>query len=162
MRTRTAASGVGHAGAAAACRQRCLTIAALAVLAGCADFDPPVPADAKLPDAVVDDPSFAADLQPIFTARCATSSCHSLAVHQAGLVLVPGHAYDSLVGIPARLAPGLARVEPGAPDVSFLMVVLSDTADRFGVPRMPLGQRPLTANQIATIRNWIARGARRN
>jgi hypothetical protein len=43
---------------------------------------------------------------------------------------------------------------------SWLAIVISDDAvRRNGVSRMPLGSGPLTPNQVATIRNWINRGA---
>jgi len=50
-----------------------------------------------LPDVFVANPSFERDIQPIFTARCATASCHNLATQQLGLNLQAGYAYDEIV-----------------------------------------------------------------
>jgi hypothetical protein len=125
-------------------------------LSACADFDAPAPV--SLPDLVVADPSFAADIQPIFTLRCATASCHTAATHQLGLNLAAGAAYDATVGRASQQRPTLLLVNPGRPDLSRLVqVLLSDAA-----PRMPLGRDPLTANQITTMQNWITKGAKRN
>ena len=131
-------------------------------LASCADFDPPVPGDHGLPDEIVPQPSFAADIQPIFTARCATSSCHTVGTRQADLVLAPEHSYDDLVGVASTLVPQVLRVAPADPDHSLLLTVLSDTSERLNIPRMPLGLSPLRPNQIITIANWIRQGAPRN
>jgi hypothetical protein len=100
-------------------------------------------------------------VQPIFTARCATASCHNLVTHQRDLTLAEGHAYSQLVGVPAVLAPQYARVMPGDVQQSWLYrMIAADPALRSGFARMPLGRAPLTENQIGTIANWIAQGAR--
>lgn len=133
-------------------------VAALAVTSACADFDP-VSAPVA-PDVLVATPSFERDVQPIFTARCATASCHNLVTHQRELTLAAGHAYGQLVGVPAVLAPQYARVTPGDVQQSWLYrMIAADPALRPGVARMPLGRTPLTDNQIGTIANWIAQGA---
>ena len=146
---------VAHAAAVIA-----IAIASLGAVAGCADFEAP---DApRLSDAAVAVPSFSRDVQPIFTARCATQSCHNFATHQSRLVLEPDSAYSAIVNQPSTV-PGVLLVEPGNPDRSLILLVLSpDSARRFGIQRMPLGRAPLTANQEATIRAWIAQGARQS
>ena len=135
------------------------SVAALALVVGCADFDPASPLVA--PDELVATPSFERDVQPIFTARCATASCHNLVTHQRQLTLAAGYAYDQLVGVRSVLAPQYVRVAPGDVQGSWLYhMIAADPALRPGFPRMPLGRTPLTDNQIATIVNWIAQGAR--
>lgn len=136
-------------------------VGAVVVAAACADFT--VPAAALGPDTLVAEPSFARDIQPILTARCATVGCHTAVTHQAGLVLQAGIAYDSLVGRPSTLAPQFVRVAPGDADASWLLRMIGpDPAARFGIERMPLGRAPLTDNQIATIVRWVTQGALRN
>ncbi len=71
-------------------------------------------------------------------------------------------AYDQLVGVPSRYSPGVLRVEQFNAAGSFLVATISETGDRAGLPRMPLGRQPLTDNQIGTIVNWIENGAERN
>jgi hypothetical protein len=130
---------------------------------GCADFEATVDPTGGLPDVEVTNPSFANDIQPIFTKRCSIGGCHSLASAQSQLVLVEGHAYDALVNMPSSLAPGFVRVDPGDAANSWLVrMIEADDAARFNNARMPLGGQPLTPNQIATIVNWIERGALRN
>lgn len=134
---------------------------AAVVAAACADFT--VPTAAIGPDSLVAEPSFARDIQPILTARCATVGCHTAVTHQAGLVLQAGFAYDSLVGRPSTLAPQFVRVAPGDADASWLVRMIGpDPAARFGIERMPLGRAPLTDNQLATIVRWVTQGAPRN
>ena len=140
-----------------------LLLVGLALVWGCADFETTVDPTGGLPDVEVANPSFANDIQPIFTRRCSTGGCHSLATAQAQLVLVEGHAYDSLVNKPSSLAPGFVRVAPANADTSWLVrMIEADDAARLNNARMPLGGLPLTPNQIATIVNWIENGALRN
>jgi hypothetical protein len=138
-------------------------VTVVALVWGCADFEVPVDPTGGLPDVEVANPSFASDIQPIFTQRCSIGGCHSLASRQAELVLVEGYAYDALVNKPAFLASEFVLVEPANADTSWLvrMIVPADSV-RFNNVRMPLAGHPLTDNQIATIVNWIENGAPRN
>ena len=130
---------------------------------GCADFESTVDPTGGLPDVEVANPSFANDIQPIFTRRCAIGGCHTVNSARAELVLMPGHAYDSLVNKRSYLSSVYDRVEPGAADSSWLVRMIGPDDDaREHNARMPLGGQPLTNNQIATIVNWIENGALRN
>jgi hypothetical protein len=138
-------------------------VAVIALAWGCVDFESTVDPTGGLPDVEIANPSFATDIQPIFTKRCSIGGCHSLGSARAELVLLPGHAYDSIVNKPAFLEPQLDRVEPGDALNSWLVrMIEDDDAARLNFPRMPLGGQPLTQNQIATIVNWIENGALRN
>jgi hypothetical protein len=108
--------------------------------------------------------SFCADIQPIFTANCAFSGCHAGAAPQLGQNLSSGNAYASIVNVPSQEVPTLARVEPGAPDASYLVNKIEGTAAAVGGvdTRMPLGQGALPAADIDLIRAWIAAGAPNN
>ena len=140
---------------------RLLCLGTLIFMGACTNFE--APERVALPDMVVPVPKFSEDIQPIFTARCATSSCHTLATHQAGLNLAPGYAYDQIVNRRARFRPTWNRVVPFRADSSFLIETLySDTARHPEISRMPLGREPLTSNQIETIVNWVNQGAVRN
>lgn len=136
---------------------------ALAIAWACADFSSPEDPTGGLPDVVVTNPSFATDIQPIFTKRCAQGGCHTVGEAQFGLVLAPGYAYASLVNHPSALSPTYVRVLPGDHESSWLYRMIDDEDSlRPGVPRMPLAATPLTPNQIQTIVNWIDEGAPNN
>ncbi len=112
-------------------------------------------------------PSFAADVQPIFTANCAGGGCHSATGMAGGQVLEPGMAYMNIVNVPAvetEFTSGFDRVEPGDPERSYMVHKLRGThtdppALGSGV-RMPAGSTAcFDEAAIATIVDWIARGA---
>ena len=144
-------------------RMRIAIALALVAAAGCADFESPDDPTGGLPDVLLEEPSFSADIAPIFEARCATGGCHSPAGHQQDLVLEPSVAYDEIVGVTSKLGDPMLLVAPGEPDESWLVRMISpDPAGRNGLSRMPLASIPLTANQIENIRRWIEQGAERN
>lgn len=135
--------------------------ALLAAAWACTDFE--APEVELLPDVLVTNPSFERDIQPIFTARCATASCHNLATQQVGLNLQAGYAYDEIVDEDSPNSHDLKYIRPFEPDSSWLVrMIQADPGRRFFVERMPLGRAPLTDNQIATIINWVEAGAPRN
>lgn len=83
---------------------------------------------------------------------------------------VPGIAFDpsSIATIrrtvqedTAPKCDGKPYITPGDPSRSFLFDVISKDEPGCGVERMPQGQFPLTDEQIALVRTWIAQGARR-
>jgi hypothetical protein len=91
----------------------------------------------------------------VFTPRCAT--CHQ-GQHISGLELEDAQrSYDELVGVPSSEVPTLDRVEPGEPDMSYLINKLEGTPP--ATTRMPLNQPPLSQETINVIRQWIAEGA---
>jgi hypothetical protein len=71
--------------------------------------------------------------------------------------------WDNLVGVRAMFRSDLLLVDPGKPEASFLMLKLEATeaTSAVGGP-MPYGFPPLLASDVATIRQWIADGARNN
>ena len=91
--------------------------------------------------------NFARDVQPILASKCV--QCHGPGVAEAGLRL---DARDAAVGL---LDSGNHAVAPGDPDGSELLRrVAADESER-----MPPEGQPLDAEQIATLRQWIAQGA---
>jgi len=143
-------------------RRAMLAVTSAVVLAvACVDFE--APKVTLPPDVLVANPSLSNDVQPIFTARCATSSCHNFATHQVGMTLAPGYTYDKTVNVQAVFRPSWKRIVPLKPDSSFLVqVLLADPSKHPEISRMPLGRPPLTDNQINTIINWVSQGALRN
>jgi hypothetical protein len=112
-------------------------------------------------------PSFARDVQPIFTSRCALSGCHAYSPDidfTLMLDLRPNVAYADVVNVPSRQCAGEARVTPGAPDLSYLLrKVEGQQQDSSGCgdgARMPPPPTlALTNAQIAVFRSWILAGA---
>jgi len=132
----------------------------LATAAACVDYEGAVDPAHGLPDVVVEAPQFRRDILPIVERRCAIGGCHTVGAHQAGLVLARDSVPGTLIGRPSRLAAGEVLVRPGDAAGSWLVAMIgSDAARRGPFPRMPLASGALTPNQIATIVNWINRGA---
>lgn len=148
-------------------KSRCLALAAFgfaATLAGTA-------CDEKLSDVAGPTanlvPTLSSIQQEIFnttdsSGRLACTSCHSDAgrTPAAGLVLLEGRSYESLVGQPSRFKSGAILVVPGDPDASYMIQKLEGSADIAG-SRMPRGTGPfLTPGQMQIIRRWIELGAK--
>lgn len=102
--------------------------------------------------------SFAADVQPIFTANCATQACHGGRRATEGLNLESGQAYGNLVNVPSRQCSSRLRVEPGSTRQSYLMNKLTGTDLCFGTA-MPKAGTTLPQVEIDAISAWICGGA---
>jgi len=99
----------------------------------------------------------------IFTPRCATQYCHGAQARSGDLILDAGHAYGNLVGVEpsnaaARTA-GMRRVDPRAPENSFLLLKLTQPSSAMFGSRMPLIGAPLNQTEIDAVREWIVAGA---
>jgi hypothetical protein len=128
----------------------------LAVALHCGKSDSGSP---TTPPVVKADPSYASDIQPIFTSSCATSaSCHQ-SPGQQGLILSTGQSYALLVNVSSTEVPALKRVRPAKIDSSYVADKLDGT-QTVGA-RMPLGGT-LSSTSIQLIKNWIAQGAKDN
>lgn len=103
---------------------------------------------------------YRAQVAPLLASQCAT--CHLTGAEAGNMALVPNKAIASLVNVKATGAPALARVVPGKPDQSYLVMKLEGTQVRHGGTgaRMPFGAGPLAPEKIALIRRWIAEGAK--
>jgi outer membrane protein assembly factor BamB len=91
---------------------------------------------------------------------CTTTSCHGS--NQGNLRMSSrAEAYANLVSVaasgPLCEGIGLNRVEPGDPDHSLLYDKISQTQPACGTAMPPTG--PLSAEDVARIRDWITRGA---
>lgn len=97
--------------------------------------------------------TFAQVQETIFDVSCALSGCHS---DGAWPILSAGQAYDNIVNVESSR--GIALVEPGDPDNSYLYLKLLADADIDG-SRMPPGGPYLTPDALETVRAWIENGA---
>jgi len=106
-------------------------------------------------------PSFSKDVVPIFRAHCV--ACHMTGTEPGKISLVPARAYDAIVNARA-LEAAMPQVEPKAPERSYLLHKVAGTHVSAGGSgtRMPPAGRPLTAEQIAVIQQWVMVGAPRN
>lgn len=75
--------------------------------------------------------------------------------------LSAGQAHENLVDVPSNERPELLRVEPGAPEDSYLIHKVEGRSSIVG-QQMPLGQEPLSQDEIDAIRTWIEDGAPAN
>lgn len=136
-----------------------LAIAAVLLVAACTDLHfKPLPTVGSDPsDPAVANPSFAGDIQPIFTARCAVAGCH-ITPTEANLGLVLKDAatsYAHLVSVSSVEIPGVDRVKPGDSASSYLILKLD-------AGEMPKSGPMLSQGTRDTIRNWIDQGAAAN
>jgi len=91
--------------------------------------------------------AFDVQVKPTLAARCV--ACHSQEKRQGGLSLA---TYEDILN-GGRSG---AAVKPGKSASSLLMQRVTGEVP----PRMPLGGKPLTNEEIAVIRGWIDEGAR--
>ena len=114
------------------------------------------------------EPTFSSIQRDIFettdtAGRVACVSCHTNVGRNppAGLNLLAGVSYASLVNIQSTQSAGVARVIPGNPDGSYLIRKLEGPGAA-GL-RMPRNGPPyLTSGQITIIRRWVEIGAPNN
>ena len=107
--------------------------------------------------------SLAADVQPIFTAHCVANGCHGGANPKKDLRLEDGASWAELVDVPAvECSDGRFRVQPGAPESSYLMDKLLGI-DLCGGVQMPQSGGPgddtLPNEDLDAVSAWICQGA---
>lgn len=100
----------------------------------------------------------------VFTPLC--SGCHNGSQPANGPLpgsqnLTAGQTFLNIVGVASREQSNLMRVNPGAPDNSYLVRKVEGAAGITGA-QMPFGGPPLSQAQIDEIRSWIASGAPNN
>lgn len=106
--------------------------------------------------------SLSGGVQPIFTANCAVTGCHTGVAPAQGLNLSAGKSYGALVNVPAvQCTGGTMRVLPGDPAASYLIRKLLGVNLCGGSP-MPRNAPTLPAAQIESIAQWILNGAPNN
>jgi len=132
----------------------------LLLLAGCGTVKSPTE---PLSDNGAAALTFSQIQREIFTPVCAKSGCHAGSTGgQQGLILDAGVSYGLLVGHPATENGTLNRVEPGAPERSYIILKLRGDPSITG-DRMPQDGPPyLRPEQIDGIAAWIRAGAPNN
>lgn len=116
---------------------------------------PPGPPPPPPPPPAAFGPNFSEIQAAVFTPSCATASCHSGANPPGNLNLEEANSYAMLVGIASDQDPNVQRVNPGNPDISYLVQKLEGTA---GGQQMP-PNNALPQPDIDVIRQWITDGA---
>ena len=82
--------------------------------------------------------------------------CHLGPDARQGLRLEVDQIYRSSVNVRARTDRPLLRVVPGAADESLLYLkLLPPDEGHYRGPRMPLSMNPLSADEIALVRQWV-------
>jgi len=99
--------------------------------------------------------------QQIFNTSCAFSGCHGQGSASSGMNLDPGSAWSEIVDVPSVERPALDRVEPSAPDSSYLWLKVMGDPSISG-SQMPRGGPPLTQDKLDLLRSWIEAGAQNN
>jgi len=127
-----------------------MTLAAVLSLSACEDDGAPYVPPVETPT----DVSFAADVQPILTASCATAPCHAGTTPSAGMDLSAGNARAALIGVNSPNY-GIVRVVPGNSAQSLLWLKLSDDPPGAAMPLTG----SITEQERLTIRAWIDEGA---
>jgi mono/diheme cytochrome c family protein len=102
------------------------------------------------PSDVPVDPSYATDVQPIFSANCIT--CHGTSGPSGD------YSLTSRAGTLGGGSDTVLNVIPGAADSSTLYRKIKGIE----TPQMPLGQPALDTVKMGTVRNWINKGAKDN
>jgi hypothetical protein len=90
---------------------------------------------------------FLSKVAPVLQRRCL--SCHNAAQRKGGFSLATANTM-------MKGGESGAAITPGKPDESFLLDLITPSD---GKAEMPKDADPLTADEIAAIRNWIATGA---
>ncbi len=116
--------------------------------------NPPPPPPPPPPPGASFGPVFSEIQAGLFTPTC--TSCHGGATPQAGLNLEAASSYASLVGINSSQDPALQLVNPGNPDISYLVNKLEATA-AVGTVMPPSGG--IAQVDIDMVRQWITDGA---
>ena len=120
----------------------CILVPAMLVLVllGCTTAPSDVPVD----------PSYATDVQPIFSANCIT--CHGTSSPSGG------YSLTSYAGATGGGSDSVPNVIAGSADSSKLY----RKVEGIETPQMPYGQPPLDSVKLETAENWINKGAKNN
>lgn len=120
----------------------------------------PVPADAPLDltDCPVD-PGVPgkSKLASLLSSQCATAGCHDDTERAGALSLVPDERLpERLRGLYATQRRTQLLVDPSAPDAGYLMCKITPGCEERLFDPMPQGRAPLSEEERAIVRAWIA------
>lgn len=109
--------------------------------------------------------SHAVDIQPIWDAKC-VEACHEPDGEWGFLLDMSGDGYAAIVGVASSQVASMNHVEPGDPENSYLWHKINNTQASVGgsglaMPKARAGMMAamMTADELATIEEWIAGGA---
>jgi len=109
---------------------------------------------------------FSRDVQPSFTARCASGGCHSPVNPQGGLSLAAPGTVSRLVNQPtsadcSAAVPNVVRVKPGEPMNSMIWRKTSDDPTKCfeRMPLLPNSLSVIAPCEFAKLEKWIRDGA---
>ncbi|WP_321543607.1 PKD domain-containing protein [Hyalangium rubrum] len=106
-------------------------------------------------------PTYSADIQPIWSPTCTT--CHTGAGPSGSLNLQEANSYASLVNRNGSAACGtFARVLPGEPDESLLVLKISGDGCGGRMPQLDTSYFDTNPGELIRIRSWILAGAPNN
>jgi hypothetical protein len=127
-------------------------LALLLAVAGCpGNLDDP---ERFRQGSVINDPLGCGDIETeIFKPKCSQSGCHSSRAPAAGLDLLSPDVAARLVGVPSRVCEDRLLIDPSDPSRDFLVEKL-EPLPQCG-SRMPLIGKPLSAEQVTCIREWV-------
>ena len=109
---------------------------------------------------ILDDPSFASDINPLFqTQGCSSGACHGSGAGGLTLTASVSDNYSRLVGVQAIGEP-FQLVAAGDAQNSYLVIKIEGR--QTSGTRMPRGGNALDGVDRANIRNWIDNGALNN
>ncbi|WP_246605124.1 hypothetical protein [Aquisediminimonas sediminicola] len=131
----------------------------LLALAACSGDKPVAEANNEAQAPAAASSYFVNEIVPIFRQKCAT--CHLTGSEAGQMALTPDKAWESLVNVASIEATDKKRVVPGNPDASYLVMKLEGKHLENGGSgaRMPFAAPPLPLEEVAKIREWIAKGA---
>lgn len=90
----------------------------------------------------------------LFENRCAKSGCHVGPTPQMGMDLARGQYYASVVGEPSLERPELMRVNPGQPEISYLVMKIKAAEGIIGT-QMPLVGDELSDQEVQLVVDWV-------
>ena len=140
---------------------RSCALLALVVMAGCGSDGSG--GDGTAPKGCDYASTYEAIQETLFEAKgCTASTCHGDAM-LGGLDLRAEASFDALVRQPSLIDSGVQRVYPGDQSLSLLYLKLEAATEGTGLGSlgqpMPLGNDPLTEDQLEAVRLWIRGGA---
>jgi hypothetical protein len=119
-------------------------------------------------DGAHDDQYFENNVRPIFGSEDSVSSFYGgkcIFCHYTGspnpLDLSNPFGDNGLVNVEASYRGGTVRVLPGSPDESLMILKVRAVQSSSDIgAQMPYSYRPLSANEVDTVRQWIVEGAK--
>ena len=104
------------------------------------------------------EPTLSSIQEHVFGAICI--NCHVPGGQADFMILdTAQHSYENLVDHPSFEDPFLDRVEPGDPELSYIVHKIEGRPTIQGDPMPPPPETRLAPDQIAAIREWIENGA---